>query len=197
LTDRFVVQQAGVVRLDTEQGIGVRFDVPSSIGTLQCYYPLEPLAEGFLKRYPPEQSNVAYALLCFVLCGLRRGLSIGLENVWDAARFDGQEMLDTVKTVAGAAGPKKSRKLREDTLARMDARTRLLVQPPETGPEAEVNVMSLSAALGFLLASGMGREQITVAHFANALKCSERAVYKALKKHGTPLERFIELHLNG
>ncbi len=188
-------------RVETDKGLAVRFIVLSKrLGGILCEYPVEPMAESLLRTYP-NATSAAYSMLAGILIRLPLGLHIGMENVSDTAEVEtvdtDAEVRSLVLKEGKATETKQRRERRErrtEALKKMDARNRMLIAPPKTGPEPEVTIEKVTGTIGILAGMGKVRAEVTPQAVANFIQCSERAVYNALEKRGATFERLLNMY---
>jgi hypothetical protein len=179
-------------KVDTDSGVAISFTVHGHGGAMRCLFPLKPAAEALLSDYASEdEPTMAVAILLALLYDIPFATHIGLENAYDSAR------LTAIETVEAALSVERQRKVgdtkerRSKILKRMNERNKELVEPPKSGPQAEVSLERLSAAVSSLLHHGTPLDEITAMGIANKLGCEENSVYQSLKRQGTSLKDFL------
>ncbi len=185
-------------RVETDKGLAVRFVVVSRrLGGILCEYLVEPIAESLLRTYP-DTPSAAYSMLAVILIRLPLGLHIGMENVSDTAEVEtvdtDAEFRSLVLKEGKATETKQRRGRRTEALKKMDARNRMLIASPKTGPEPEVTIEKVTGTIGILAGMGKVRAEVTPQAVANFIQCSERAVYNALEKRGATFERLLNMY---
>jgi hypothetical protein len=81
-----------------------------------------------------------------------------------------------------------------EILKKMDARNRLLVRPPRSGPDARVTVETITGAIGLLRANGKANTEITPKGVAYMFGVTESAITKALKRRGVSFDQLLGMY---
>lgn len=179
-------------RIETEIGTAVRFTVHSHMGDMHCLYPLKPVAKSLLEKYPPSNgAGMAISTLQRILSDLPLATHIGVENAYDSAKLAALEAMEAAVSVAEQSKARDVKKRRSETIKTMNARNAILVEPPKSGPQADVSIERLCAAVHQVRGEGIPLEQITAMALANKLGCEENSIHKALKRHKSSLKDFL------
>jgi hypothetical protein len=180
-------------RLETKQGTAISFTIRAHGGSLHCLYFLRPAVEALLEKYSTEgESAIVAPLFLRLLHDLPLATEIGMMNAHDSASLAALEGLEARLSVMEQSKVNDSRKRRSITLKNMNARNAALVESPKTGPQADVTLDRLGAAVMVLWGDeGVKVEQITAMALANKLGCEENSIHQALKRHGSSLRDFL------
>jgi hypothetical protein len=188
-----------VERIEEGGRIMFRFIVSAnSTGTMFCVYDPTPLVADYLGKTEDGdaegQREARFGLLA-MLQSLAQAISIGLINAYDVSqveRLSSFAASDSVKKKNARRFPrKKFAEMQRDTLKRMDARNRMLLEEPRRGPVPKVTEERLAAAVGWLRKELPEGEQLTVEHLDNRLRCRPGTVYKFLQRRALTLDEFL------
>jgi hypothetical protein len=176
----------------TESGVAISFTVHHHGGAMRCLLPIRPVAEALLNDYASEdEPTMAIAILHCLLYDIPLAAHIGLENAYDSAKLTAVETVEAMLSVETQRKVGDTKQRRSDLLKKMNERNTDLVERPKSGPQAEVSLARLSAAVSSLLTKGVPIDQITAMAIANKLGCEENSVYQSLKRQGTTLKDFL------
>ena len=176
----------------TPHGVAVHLIVTRKIGSSQHLFYLEPIAEELLRLCP---HNTAHTLLGMILSKLRLGFTTAIANVIESAGLELNEIQEASDRLnqKNIKRPtlKQPNELRIAALKRMDARNRLLVENPRTGPQATLSPERLSMAAAILRREGRPLERIRAKDLAEMLDCEEKSIHRALNRRGTTLKMLL------
>ncbi len=193
-----IVPDLAPLRVQTDQGVGLRFATKGKIGRVIVVY---PLPEAILALHQSLEFNkeVTRVVLWEVGRALRNCIFLGTENVFDVALFEARQtnyVLQSTDKSPRPYDPKELSRVRAKVLKEMDARNRKLVAGAKAGKSKTVTIQRIHAAIAKLKSEGESVDNITVARVAMRLSCTDDAIYQTLTRAGGDWKTIIEMNRN-